>query len=54
MKLNELIVRLQELQWKGYGESPVYYEAEEQYGDIKEISIESMLEDDWTPEIYLS
>lgn len=53
MKLNELIIKLVELQNKGYGDSPVYYEAEEQYGDVNGYIIERGLEDDWVDEIYL-
>lgn len=54
MKLDELIIKLQELQRKGYGGSSVYFEAEGQYGDVKKINIEEALEDDWLPEIFLS
>lgn len=54
MKLSELIIKLQKLEEEGYGGSKVYYEAEEQYGDVEKINIEGALEDDWLPEIYLS
>lgn len=54
MKLKELIVKLQELEEQGHGENRVYYETQDQFGDIESIRIEKGLEWDWLDEIYLS
>lgn len=53
MSLNELIIELQKLQNKGYGECSVYYEGDGEFGLVNGYLIEAGLEDDWKDDIYL-